>query len=69
MVEIYKGMFRYQVSVGLLPLVLIISTKEIKLMAATQVYLVEIYNGMFRYHISIGLLPLIFIVLINEAEL
>ena len=70
LVEIYQGMFRYQVSIGLLPLILISWQMRLscKGLNSRMVYLVEIYQGMFRYQVSTGLLPFILIILANEVD-
>ena len=59
-------MFRCQLSIGLLPLILIVSPDEVEL-RVSQVDFVEISNGIFRYQVNNGLLPLILIISENDV--
>ena len=72
--EIWRKMLGFGVSIGLLPLILIISWNEIQLwrfesLKEIRVDVDEIWRKMLGFGVSIGLLPLILIVSWNEIQL
>ena len=69
--KIFNKTYSFEVSIGLLPLILIVSSKELLYRSLMKICQqgTEIFNKTCSFEVSIGLLPLISIVSLKESLL